>query len=68
MQRAATDENSPIDRDKLTEMFPPVQNVRSINSLSRTIYSGAPKENIVQNHLNMHIALLNVFWYLSGRL
>ena len=27
--------------------------------------SGAPNENIVQNHLN--IALLNVFWYLNGR-
>ena len=28
-------------------------------------YSGAPNENIVQNHLN--IALLNVFYYLNGR-
>ena len=28
-------------------------------------YSGAPKENIVQNHLN--IAFLNVFYYLNGR-
>ena len=27
--------------------------------------SGAPNENIVQNHLN--IALLNVFYYLNGR-
>ena len=27
--------------------------------------SGAPIENIVQNHLN--IALLNVFYYLKGR-
>ena len=27
--------------------------------------SGAPNENIVQNHLN--IALLNVFQYLNGR-
>ena len=27
--------------------------------------SGAPNENIVQNHLN--IALLNVFSYLNGR-
>ena len=27
--------------------------------------SGAPNENVVQNHLN--IALLNVFWYLNGR-
>ena len=27
--------------------------------------SGAPDENIVQNHLN--IALLNVFYYLNGR-
>ena len=26
--------------------------------------TGAPNENIVQNHLN--IALLNVFWYLNG--
>ena len=30
------------------------------------LYSGAPNENIVQNHLNM--AMLNVFfWYLNGR-
>ena len=28
------------------------------------LYSGAPNENIVQNHLN--IALLNVFKYLNG--
>ena len=27
--------------------------------------TGAPNENIIQNHLN--IALLNVFWYLNGR-
>ena len=27
--------------------------------------SGAPNENIVQNHLN--IALLNVFYHLNGR-
>ena len=27
--------------------------------------SGAPNENIVQNHLN--IELLNVFYYLNGR-
>ena len=27
-------------------------------------FTGAPNENIVQNHLN--IALLNVFWYLNG--
>ena len=27
--------------------------------------SGAPNENIVQNHLN--IPLLNLFWYLKGR-
>ena len=27
--------------------------------------SGAPNENIVQNHLNM--ALLNVFYYLNAR-
>ena len=27
--------------------------------------TGAPNENIVQNHLN--IALLNVFQYLNGR-
>ena len=29
------------------------------------LISGAPNENIVQNHLN--IALLNVFWYFNGR-
>ena len=29
------------------------------------ITSGAPNENIVQNHLN--IAWLNVFYYLKGR-
>ena len=29
------------------------------------VISGAPNENIVQNHLNM--ALLNVFYYLNGR-
>ena len=32
---------------------------------SSSIISGAPNENIVQNHLN--IALLNVFKYLNGR-
>ena len=31
----------------------------------RDVNSGAPNENIVQNHLN--IALLNVSWYLKGR-
>ena len=29
------------------------------------LISGAPNENIVQNHLN--IELLNVFYYLNGR-
>ena len=29
------------------------------------LHSGAPNENIVQNHLN--IALLNVVYYLNGR-
>ena len=29
------------------------------------IQTGAPNENIVQNHLN--IALLKVFWYLNGK-
>ena len=29
------------------------------------LLTGAPNENIVQNHLN--IALLNVFWHLNGR-
>ena len=29
------------------------------------VNSGAPNENIVQNHLN--IAMLNVFSYLNGR-
>ena len=33
--------------------------------LSGVQFAGAPKENIVQNHLN--IALLNVFYYLNGR-
>ena len=28
-------------------------------------WTGAPNENVVQNHLN--IALLNVFGYLNGR-
>ena len=27
-------------------------------------FTGAPKENILQNHLN--VAFLNVFWYLNG--
>ena len=29
------------------------------------VLSGAPNENIAQNHLN--IALLNVFWYLNSK-
>ena len=33
--------------------------------LPNRVLTGAPKENMVQNHLN--IALLNVFQYLNGR-
>ena len=33
--------------------------------LPNCVLTGAPKENMVQNHLN--IALLNVFQYLNGR-
>ena len=36
-----------------------------VNVQSTCMYTGAPNENIVQNHLN--IALLNVFQYLNGR-
>ena len=38
----------------------------SVWSTRGVLSSGAPNENIVQNHL-LNIALLNVFWYLNGR-
>ena len=42
-----------------------VRRGRVIKYKPQGIYSGAPNEDIVQNHLN--IALLNVFQYLNGR-
>ena len=37
----------------------------ALSVLLHTIRTGAPNENVVQNHLN--IALLDVFWYLNGK-
>ena len=46
--------------------FLPIENrVLLFARIKAKEYSGAPNENIVQNHLN--IALLNVFQYLNGR-
>ena len=38
---------------------------RSKQKRHSSVNSGAPNENIVQNHLN--IELTKVFWYLNGR-
>ena len=39
--------------------------MKAFQAAGKGILSGAPNENIFQNHLN--IALLNVFYYLNGR-
>ena len=50
---------------KQTQMFSNFLVVRHLGENEIKMFSGAPNENTVQNHLN--IALLNVFEYLNGR-
>ena len=53
-------------KTKNTTLIVPVSIIKTTQFCLKTgQFSGAPNENIVQNHLN--IALLNVFWYLNGR-
>ena len=49
----------------ICEQPPPLPPGGELMAGFHCIYAGAPKENIVQNHLNK--SWLNVFWYLNGR-